>query len=176
MKMLLFKMVFVVSLLLAGPYFMMNGGKMPDFISDLLDPTAKKAKLPENVRSVVTDEEVTVYKWVDAQGNTHFSSVKPMNQTSETKHLKPDTNVMQAVKIPEAEESDVEKGFAGLISLRKGEKNSKKGGGKGDGKVEPYQMENPYTPEGMQNLIQGAQNIQGLVDQRDSAQKKTLDK
>ncbi len=170
MKMLLFKMIFVVVIMLAVPYFIMGGGKMPDFLGGILDPSAKKAKLPENISSVVTDKDVTVYKWVDDQGRTHFSGIKPVGQDSEAKHLRPDTNIVQAVKITEEEEEA--SSFGGLISLNKKDKNKKNK--KGGGKIEPYQMENPYTPEGMQNLIQGAQNIQGLMDQRSEAQQKAV--
>ena len=150
---------------------------MPAFLDGMFDQAATKPKLPENVKSVVTDKDVTVYKWVDDQGRTHFSGSKPMNQSSETKRLRPDTNVMQAVKIPQDEEEEADKSFGGLISLSQKDnkgKKGKKGGGKE--KIEPYQMENPYTPEGMQNLIQGAQNIEGLLNQRTESQQKAMGK
>ena len=171
MKMLVFKMVFVVVIMLAVPYYIMGGGKMPAFLGGMFDQAVKKPKLPENISSVVTDKDVTVYKWVDDQGRTHFSGIKPVNQNAETRHLRSDTNVMQAVKIPQAEDNE-NKSFGGLISLSKMDKNKKNQ--KGDGKVEPYQVENPYTPEGMKNLIQGAQNVQGLINQRSEAQQKAI--
>jgi len=175
MKKLLFKMTFVVVVMMAVPYFIMGGGKMPAFLDGIFDQGEKSPKLPENVSSVVTDKDVTVYKWVDDQGRTHFGGVKPMNQKSEAKHLRSDANVMQAVKIPEAEEEE-NRSFGGLISLGQKDKNRKGKKGGADGKIEPYQMENPYTPEGMQNLLEGAQNVDGLLKQRTEAQKSAMGK
>lgn len=166
MKMFMFKMLIIVGVLLAVPYFIMGGGKMPDFLQGMFESKPDKAKLPENIASVKTDKDVKFYKWVDENGIVHFSGTKPTGKSAEEKHLRADTNIMKAVKLPE-EEAEEETKLGGLISLRKSGDSKKKSGGKDkDGKVEPYEMENPYTAEGMKNLIEGAKNVQGLVDQR----------
>ena len=102
---------------------------------------------------MVTDKEVTYYQWVDKQGQTHYSNTPPTDQVAEQKKLRPDTNVVQAVKVPEEEE---DKG-GGILTLG-GSKN-----GKSKGDDEAF---NPYSPEGVQKLIEKAQDAAAMMDAR----------
>lgn len=167
MKKLIFKIVFkfgiIIAVLMSVPYFMM-GGRLPPWVTSLIpsmgSATPKEAKLPKNITSVTTDKEVTYYKWVDANGQTHFGSTPPIGQQAEQKKLRPDTNLVQAVKVPEPE-SD-EDGGPDVVSLGGGRKpgGSDKDGGGSD---EPF---NPYTPDGLQKMFDGARDAAKTMDQR----------
>lgn len=159
MKKLLFKVAFkfgiIVAVLMSVPYFMMGGG-LPDWASSLISSAPEEAPLPKNINSVVTDEEVSYYTWVDKYGQTHFSSTPPEGQVAELKKLRPDTNIVQAVKVPEKEE---EKG-GGMFSLGSG-----KDGTSRDGEDEAF---NPYSPEGVQKMVEQAKNAAAQMEKRNA--------
>jgi len=159
MKKLLFKVIFkfgiIVAVLMSVPYFMM-GGKLPDWAAGLFSQEPARPALPENISSVVTDKEVTYYQWVDEHGQTHYSSTPPVGMAAEQKKLRPDTNVVQAVKLPEKEE---ESGGGQIFSL-----GSSKDGKSGDKKGDDEAF-NPYSPEGVQKLIENAQSAAKMLEQ-----------
>ena len=158
MKKLLFKIVFkfgiIIAVLLSVPYFMM-GGRLPDWATGLMSSQPAKPALPSNISSVVTDKEVTYYRWVDENGQTHFSNTRPTGQQAEQKTLRPNTNVVQAVKVPVEEE---ESGGPSVFSL-----GSSKDGKSKDGDDETF---NPYSPEGVQKLMDKAQDAAKMMDTR----------
>ena len=160
MKKLLFKLIFkfgiIIAVLMSVPYFMM-GGKLPDWAAGLFSQQPAKPALPENISSVVTDKEVTYYQWVDEHGQTHYSSTPPVGQSAEQKKLRPDTNIVQAVKLPEEEEDS---GIGQILSLGSG-KDGKSGDKKGNDDVF-----NPYSPEGVQKLIENAQTAAKMMEQQ----------
>jgi hypothetical protein len=160
MKKLLFKIVFkfgiIIAVLMSVPYFMM-GGKLPNWATGLVSSKSKAPDLPKNITNVVTDKEVTYYQWVDEKGQTHYSSTPPPSRKAEMKKLRPDTNVVQAVKIPEDEE---ESSGGNVLSL---------GGGKKDKESGEDEMFNPYSPEGVQKLINQAQEAASMMEKRNKA-------
>ena len=84
----------------------MKIGPKPAIIGfrELTTSKPDKPTLPENITSVVTDQEVTYYRWIDENGQTHFSNTPPTGLPAEQHTLRPDTNIVQAVKVPEQEE------------------------------------------------------------------------
>lgn len=157
MKKLLFKAILLVAVLLALPYYLLGGGNMPGFLKNIMpEKTATEAKLPKNISNVVTDKEVTYYKWVDDQGHTHFSNTPPTGQQAEKKTLRPDTNIVKAVKVPEKEEES----GGGLFNLGNSDKK------KGDDDVDPTKLENPYSPEGISNLMKKAEKAKEMMNAR----------
>ena len=113
MMKLLFKVVVLVGIMLTVPYYLLGSGAMPDFLKNLIGSgQSEQPALPKNLSSVTTDKNVTVYKCKDASGQIQFSDTPCGN--GETIHLRPDTNVVQAVKVPEKEE---EASGGSLISL-----------------------------------------------------------
>jgi hypothetical protein len=72
--------------------------------------------------------------------------------------LRPDTNVVQAVKVPEEEEEGPSGG--GILSLGSGSKDGSKDGEDGGGAF------NPYSPEGVQKLIDQAQGAATNMEKR----------
>lgn len=161
MKKLLFKVVVLVGIMLTVPYYLLGSGSMPDFLKNMLGNQVEKPALPDNLNSVTTDKNVTVYKCRDKSGQIQFSDI-PCGETSETIHLRPDTNVVQAVKVPEKEEDE---GEAGLISL--GSKKDK------DGNVE---LPNPYSPEGVQQIIKDAQKAAEVMNKRNQDAAKLMER
>jgi|GEM_PF-1677879 len=157
-KKLLFKVTLLVGVLMGVPYYLLGGGQMPGFLKNIIPAKTTQAKLPKNVTNVVTDKEVTYYKWVDDQGHTHFSNTPPTGQQAEMKTLRPDTNIVKAVKQPEKEEDS---GGGSLFSLGGSSKQKDK-----DGKdVDPTELENPYSPEGVKNLMKKAQKAAEMMNQ-----------
>jgi len=57
----------------------------------------KLALLPCLFISISAHSEM--YKWVDEDGNTHYSDIQPFKDASE--HISPDINTTPAVKVPE---------------------------------------------------------------------------
>ena len=125
-----------------------------------------------NTSTVRTDRDVTVYKWVDENGRTHFSQKPPVGEVAEAMELKTDSNVMKAVKIaePEAEADD----FGGkIISLGKSP-DAKRDAEDDDDDEEGIAeggLENPYSPDGLQKLLENAKNVSKMMDQRNQQQK-----
>ena len=151
-KKLLVKVGIIVGIAVAAPYYFYAGGQMPGFLQDFgWGGGSDQPAVPENYSNVVTDKEVTVYKWVDENGIQHFGGTPPAGVVAERKHLKPSLNIMQAKKIPEKEE-------AGDASVKK------------DDGI----LKNPYNPENMKQIINDAKNVQKLLDQRFENQKEML--
>lgn len=170
MKKLFIKLIIVVTVMLTVPYYFLGGSlPLPGFLQGLFSGSADKPE-PLNATSVRTDRDVTVYKWVDENGHTHFSETPPAGKMAETMELKTNTNVMQAVKVPEPEQEEVDSGGR-VISLGQssGAKSDAKDEESGDG------LENPYSPEGVQKLIENAKNVSKMMNQRHEQQQKAFD-
>ena len=153
-KKLLIKVGIIVGILVAVPYYFYGGGRMPDFLQDFGwgGAESEKPRLPENISNVVTDKAVTVYKWVDENGIQHFGSTPPVGVVAETKHLKPNQNIMQAIKIPEKEEEE-----------------------KTSGPKVTNILKNPYSKKNVEELIDNAKGVQDMLDKRFEDQQKMLD-
>lgn len=163
MKKLFFKLVVVVIVLLAVPYYFLGGSlPLPGFLQGMFSGSGDSNK-PLSATSVRTDRDVTVYKWVDEKGHTHFSEKPPMGKVAQTIELKTNTNLMQAVKVPESEQAEEASG-AKVFSLGKSFDSDP------DNKASDGGLENPYTPEGVQNLIENAKNVSKMMDQRQQLQ------
>ena len=151
MKKIFIKMILLIGVLLAVPYYMM-GGAMPDFMTSLLPSgSSQNLKGVSGIGSAVTDEAVTVYEWVDEKGRKHFSNTPPAGQNAKALQLRPDTNLIQAVK-PQVEK----------VAPRP--------------KVTSIgEMKSPYTPGGAKKLIDDAKNVQEMLNQRFDQQKALID-
>lgn len=109
-------------------------------------------KTPKNVQAVVTDREVVVYKWLDVYGVMQFSSIPPTPADgieAEMMVLSPNTNVMDALKIPKEEDKAEQK--PNIISLG-----------------------SPYSPEGMKGMIDDSMQLQEQMTQQQAEQEKMM--
>ncbi len=78
-----------------------------------------RAKAPKNVTSVTTDQKVTVYKWRDEHGVLQFTSMPPETLPAEEVVLKPNTNIVKAVEVPEEEPEEASSG-SGVMKIGPG--------------------------------------------------------
>jgi hypothetical protein len=107
-----------------------------------------KARAPKNLRNAVTDEKVQVYKWRDKNGVMQFSNTPPADGSSaEQVVLKPNDNVVPAVKVAEKETVAAE-----VTS----------------------ETPNPYSIKGMKKVMEDAKGVEQLLQNRHEQQQKML--
>jgi hypothetical protein len=116
--------------------------------SGLSDLEKLKAKAPEGFSNAVTDEKVQVYKWRDEHGVMQFSNTPPASgAAAEQIVLKPNSNIVQAVKIP------VKESAAEEVSSS---------------------APNPYSIKGMKKVMDDAKGVEQLLQNRHEQQQKML--
>jgi hypothetical protein len=125
---------------------------LPDFsMPDFLMPDMPK--ISDANLSAPLDEDLggkdIFYKWYDSDGNIQFTSEPPPDGIEYTlKGFDPDTNVIQAVKLPpEASAADE----STPIQNRS---------------ADPEKVGNPYSPDSVKKLFEDAKNIEKLLNQR----------
>ncbi|PCI08766.1 MAG: hypothetical protein COB77_01515 [Gammaproteobacteria bacterium] len=108
-----------------------------------------KAKAPESLSSVVSDEKVQVYKWRDEFGVMQFSNTPPASGAAAEKiELNTNNNIMQAVKLPKKNED----------SKRPAE----------------VAVPSPYSLKGGKKILQDAKGIEAMLQKRHEEQQKML--
>lgn len=108
-----------------------------------------KAKAPKNLTNVVSDEKVQVYKWRDENGVMQFSNTPPPTGSgAEQVELDPNSNLMQAVKVPEEKEEPAE--------------------------MAKVESPSPYSVKGMKKAVDDAKGIEQLLQQRHEDQRKMM--
>ncbi|MCW9013447.1 MAG: DUF4124 domain-containing protein [Gammaproteobacteria bacterium] len=150
---LLFKMLLPLLIIGGGYAYLLGGGAMGGFdLKSFLQPKEDRSKGIEGLGNAVTDKNVTVYQWVDEHGQKHFSSTPPVGQAQvDTVKLSPDANVVKAIRVPE-EEEEAKRGSQ-VTSVRK----------------------NPYSPEGVRDLMQDTKDVSNMMNERAAEQQKILD-
>ena len=109
-----------------------------------------KAKAPKSLSSVVSNEKVQVYKWRDEHGVMQFSNTPPpTGSKAEEVELDPNSNLMQAVKVPVKEEEKSEK-------------------------AAPAEMPNPYSVKGMKKVMDDARGIEDMLQKRHEDQQEMM--
>ena len=149
MKFLIFKMLVTLGILIAMPLIYMGKlDPMSLFSGGVSEISVLKEKAPKNLTSVVTDEKVQVYKWRDKNGVMQFSNTPPpAEKQAEQVELNPNSNLIQAVKIPVEEEPD-----------------------------KPARMErpNPYSVGGMKEAMDAAKGVEDMMKKRQEKQLEML--
>lgn len=109
------------------------------------------SELGDEISSKVIQEDVTVYKWTDSQGVTHFGGTPPTGQGEyESKTIHANANTMNALKIPE--EVEEEKARGSRIT----------------------RVGSVYSPEGVKDVVTDAQDLQKMMDDRMAEQQELL--
>ena len=127
--------------------------KMPD-MPDMPDMSSSKRLVPSVGDHANMD---IVYQWNDSQGNVHFSTEPPADNIKFTvKGYDPNANVIQAVKLPEIEAPEE--------SVASGS----------DEQDSAPDLENIYSKEDIQKLIDDSKNIQQLLNQRHNNQNSAI--
>ncbi|VAW54817.1 hypothetical protein MNBD_GAMMA05-1789 [hydrothermal vent metagenome] len=153
MKFLIFKMLVTLGILITMPLIYMGkidpvpyfdslfGGGMPDI-------SALKSKVPTTLSNVVSDEKVQVYKWRDKNGVMQFSNTPPpTGSRAEQLEIDPNSNLMQAVKIPVEEEPE---------------------------EVAKTERPNPYSAGGMKKALDAAKDVEDMMKKRQEKQMEML--
>jgi hypothetical protein len=151
MKATTLSMLVVLALMVAVPMWFLGSGSFTGKSgSDSTESLKKKA--PKGVKAVVTDRKVEIYKWIDKYGVPQFSETAPADG-SEAKMivLSPDTNVMDAFKIPKKEEEKEKKG-----------------------KV--FSLGSPYSPEGMKDMVDESLQLKDKINEQQTEQEAMIEK
>lgn len=144
-------MKFIIKLLLKagvtlGVLFVAYQYLMPGMMGDFsIDFTQKASKGLENLSEVVVEKDVTVYKWTDKDGVTHFGGTAPTGQGDyEKKEISANANVVQRLKTPEEEAKE--------------EQTS-----------QVTQLGSPYSADAVKDLMDDAKKIKKDMEERQSA-------
>ena len=106
---------------------------------------------PKNVKAVTSDKDVQVYKWRDERGIMHFGEAPPVSCiTAEKIQLKSNQNVMNAVTVKK--ETEV-----------------------GNTEIKQTEMANPYSPQGMSQMINQTKALTESLNKQQAEQTKMLD-
>jgi len=154
MKLKIIMMLITLVVLTVVPLIMMGKfDPMAFFDKGASEFNSLKAKAPKNLSSVVTDEKVQVYKWRDEHGVMQFSNVPPATDGNvEQVVLDPNSNLMQAVKVPEqAPEKEAAQDAGQTNSL------------------------NPYSVKGVKKVMEDVRGVEELLKQRQGQQQDALD-
>ena len=153
MKFLIFKMFITLGILISMSMIYMGKLDPSSFFDSIISGgtsefNALKAKAPKSLSSAVTDEKVQVYKWRDEHGVMQFTNTPPpVDKNAELVELDPNSNIIQAVKIPVAEEPKA------AVKTEK---------------------PNPYSVGGMKKTIDAAKNVEKMMKQRQEKQMEML--
>lgn len=155
MKSTIVSMLIVLAVMITLPMFLMgdDGVLNKFFSSKKSDLAVARAKAPKNMRTVVTDEKVQVYKWVDEYGVTQFSNKPPESaRDAQLLELSPDNvNIMDATKIPEKVSENTSES-QGIIPT------------------------SPYSPKAMKKLMNQAGELQEKINQQEADRQKAMEK
>ncbi len=150
MKFKLFLMAIMLVVLSVTPMIYM--GKIDPMAFFDTAGTKLAASVPKNLSSVVTDQKVEVYKWRDEHGVMQFSNTPPVGVTNAKQMvLDPNSNVIQAVKIPVKEEKAPEAAA----------------------QIKPT---SPYSIKAMKKTMGDARNVEKLLQQRHQNQQDAFNK
>lgn len=125
------------------------------FIESILNADFKLSgldvKVPEKLSNMTNDNKIQVYKWRDQNGVMQFSNEPPpATIDAEQIELNPNSNVVQAIKIPEKKSIEKVKNVA------------------------KTDMPNPYSVKGMKKVMDDAKNVEHILQQRHEDQQKML--
>ncbi len=131
--------------------------KMPKLSLPELPETPDLSNIKDKTPNISMPGKDIVYKWRDKEGELHFTSTPPPKGIEYTvKGYDPNTNLIQSVEI-KTEESE--------HTAQTEDKNTK----------EPLDLSNPYSPEKVKKLIDDAQNVQKLLNDRLKKQEALID-
>ena len=124
-----------------------SGFKLPDFSLPELPKLPSAKDLAPSVDGMGGKD--IFYKWYDADGNVQFTTEPPADGIEYTiKGYDPDTNVIQAVEIPD-EEPEVKEPDPEIQKSEKSDDNS-----------------SPYSQESIKKLFEDAKNIEKMLNER----------
>ncbi|MFL0811474.1 MAG: DUF4124 domain-containing protein [Agarilytica sp.] len=144
-KKLVIKATFMIIVFLGiSQYFVyLMTGKSP--VENFKMPSFSASDLKQDVTNMATGGKQTVYKWVDENGVTQYTAEPPPEQAAVSLELDPNANIIQGVEMPEDENAAPAKP---KVSMPDG---------------------NIYNPKSIKKLMDDAQNVQQLLNDRQSS-------
>jgi len=156
MKSTIVSMIVVLFLMMSIPILFLGENNLADrfgfgFNFSKSGSSGVPAKLPSNVQAVTTRTRVEIYTWVDENGVTQFSQTpESEGKVSVKMVLKPNTNIMDPVKIPEEAEPKLVSG------------------------PRVYSIKNPYSPSGMKDVVDDSMGARDSMNERTAEQDKMM--
>jgi len=153
MKFKLFSMLVILGVLSVMPMIYMGKFDPLSFIGAGTGEAGSdfrklQAKAPKNLSNAVTDKKVEVYKWRDENGVMQFSNTPPpTGGDAEQVVLDPNSNLIQAVKVPEEEALKQEA---------------------------EMEAPNPYSVKGMKKVMEDARGVEEMLQKRHEGQQQML--
>ncbi|MGB5277050.1 MAG: DUF4124 domain-containing protein [Gammaproteobacteria bacterium] len=153
MKSTIISMLIVLCVLAIAPLLLFGDqGLLARYGLDIFGEPDIRAKAPKNLTSVTTDKKVQVYRWRDQHGVMQFTNTPPPNsQQVEMVELRPDTNIVKAIEVPD-EAPEVK---------RSGPKVMTTG--------------NPYTPDGVKDLLDTTSGLAEGINEKQLQQQKLME-
>jgi len=153
MKSTIVSMIIVLCVLAVIPMLLIGDNNiLSRFGLNAFTAADDEPKLPKNITNVTTDKKVQVYKWRDENGVMQFTNTPPPEaREAELVELRPDTNIVKAIEVPE-EEPARERSGPSVTTLG-----------------------NPYTPGGMKDLLETTSSLSEDLNQKHMEQQKLMD-
>jgi hypothetical protein len=153
MKSTIISMLIVLCVLAIAPLLLFGDrGLLSRYGLDIFGEPDLRAKAPKNITSVTTDKKVQVYRWRDQHGVMQFTSTPPPNgRQAEMVELRPDTNIVKAIEVPE-EEPEVKRGGPKVMTTG-----------------------NPYTPGGVKDLLDTTSGLAEGINEKQLQQQKLME-
>lgn len=148
---LLLKAGITLGVMFVGYQYILGGGDGLN-IPGMANITDSASKGVTEIGNAVVDKDVTVYKWTDDNGVTHFGAAPPIGQgTYEKKEIHANTNLLNAYKSSEEKEA-----------------------AETEQKSRVTRVGNIYSPGGAKKLMDDAKNTTSQVNEQAAAQQKML--
>jgi|GEM_PF-2591853 len=153
MKSTIISMIVVLCVLAVIPTLMFSdGGILSRFGLNPFAGSGPEPQPPRNLTNVTTDKKVQVYKWRDKNGVMQFASTPPPEvHQAELVELSPNTNLVKAIEVPE-DEPETKPGGPRVMTVG-----------------------NPYTPDGMQDLLESTSSLTEDMTQKQMEQQQLMD-
>lgn len=153
MKSTIISMLIVLCVLAVVPLLLFSDrGVLAHFGIDLFGEPDLRAKAPKNITSVTTDKKVQVYRWRDEHGVMQFTNTPPPDsRQAEVVELRPDTNLVKAIDVPEEQPEDKRSGPRVMTTG------------------------SPYTPEGMKDLLDTTSSLADGISEKQAQQQQLMD-
>lgn len=158
MKSTIISMLIVLGLMVALPMIFLGDHKLPDLSGlHFARPGASGGiKMSSEIADVTTDKPVHIYRWRDAHGILQLSNTKPKGVDAEEVELKPNLSSMDPVK-PLPEDLTTTSGSGNPTSATTGPG-----------------LSNPYTPDGMKQLVEQAGELKKVLNQQQADQEQQI--
>jgi hypothetical protein len=151
MKLFVKLMIAAVVLAVLMPFTFLKGkdGNPLMSLDRLKAPELSMPQLAGDNISRGTGREDIIYQWRDADGEINFTSSPPPEGIQYTsKGYDPDTNLIQSISVKE-EQSEILETPAAATQIKK-----------------PADIGNPYSPQNVEKLINDAQGVQQVLNDR----------